>query len=97
MFAALMRQECGWFDEEKNSTAALSVRLTGDADNIKAVLGYPIAIIFQTIATFLFGIILSFSLSVRLSLVCLAATPFTLLSVIIESRYAIMVFLPKKR
>lgn len=61
------------------------------------VFGYPIAIIFQTIATFLFGIILSFSLSVRLSLVCLAAAPFALLSVIVESRYVIIIFLPKKR
>lgn len=36
-FEALMKQECGWFDDENNSSAALSARLTGDAANLQNV------------------------------------------------------------
>lgn len=36
-FAALMRQECGWFDHEDHAVGVLSSRLTGDASNLQAV------------------------------------------------------------
>lgn len=36
-FAALMRQECGWFDHEDHAVGVLSARLTGDASNLQAV------------------------------------------------------------
>lgn len=36
-FAALLKQECGWFDNENNSPVALSARLTGDAANLQNV------------------------------------------------------------
>lgn len=32
-----MKQECGWFDEDDHSSAALSARLTGDAGNLQSV------------------------------------------------------------
>lgn len=37
-FAAMMRQECGWFDDENHSSGALSARLTGDAGNLQSVI-----------------------------------------------------------
>lgn len=36
-FAALIRQECGWFDNVENSSAALSARLTGDTASLQNV------------------------------------------------------------
>lgn len=36
-FAAMMRQEVGWFDDAKNSVGALSARLSGDAANVQDV------------------------------------------------------------
>lgn len=36
-FVAMMRQECSWFDDKENSSAALSARLTGDAGNLQGV------------------------------------------------------------
>lgn len=36
-FAALMRQECAWYDYDDNSSGALSARLTGDAAGLQAV------------------------------------------------------------
>ena len=38
MFAAIMRQEMGWFDQESNSIGALCARLAGDAANIQGVI-----------------------------------------------------------
>lgn len=36
-FAAMLQQECGWFDEKNNSSAELSARLTGDASSLQSV------------------------------------------------------------
>lgn len=36
-FAALTRQECGWFDNDQHSSAALSARLTGDIASLQNV------------------------------------------------------------
>lgn len=36
-FAAMLRQECGWFDDQNNSVGALGSRLSGDASNLQTV------------------------------------------------------------
>lgn len=36
-FAALMRQECGWYDDDNHAIGVLTSRLTGDAANLQAV------------------------------------------------------------
>lgn len=36
-FAAMIKQECGWFDEEHHSSGELSARLTGDASSLQNV------------------------------------------------------------
>ena len=33
----MLRQEIGWYDEEKNSTGALTTRLANDAGQVKEV------------------------------------------------------------
>lgn len=43
-FAALMRQECAWFDNEDHSSGALSARLTGDAASLQTVYLYGLII-----------------------------------------------------
>lgn len=37
-FAAMLRQEMAWFDDEKNSVGALCSRLSGDASAVQGVL-----------------------------------------------------------
>lgn len=113
-FAALMRQECGWFDDDDHSSGALSARLTGDAANLQGVInclfyffsqsysnlpihtsvmltqqviGFPLSVILQSISTFVIGICISFTYSVKLTFVCLAAVPFSLLTVLLEAKY----------
>ena len=36
-FRAMLRQEMGWFDEERNSTGALTTRLANDAGQVQGV------------------------------------------------------------
>lgn len=36
-FAAMLKQEMGWFDESKNSVGALCSRLSGDAAAVQGV------------------------------------------------------------
>lgn len=36
-FGAMMRQECGWFDEEDHSVGILASYLSGDAANVQTV------------------------------------------------------------
>lgn len=81
-----MRQECGWFDDKNHSTGALSTRLTGDARNVQAAIGYPISMIIQSISTVVIGIFVAFAFSVKLSVLCLTAIPLTLLTVILEAK-----------
>lgn len=81
-----MKQECGWFDEKKNSSAILTTRLTSDAGSVQRALRYPMAIIFQTLPSFFLGIAMSMYYSVRLSMVSMIAAPFTVSAIILEAR-----------
>ena len=36
-FKAMLRQEIGWFDDQKNSTGALTTRLANDASQVQGV------------------------------------------------------------
>lgn len=36
-FRAMLRQEMGWFDEERNQVGSLTARLASDAAMVKAV------------------------------------------------------------
>ena len=45
-FKAMLRQEIGWYDEERNSTGALTTRLANDAgqvQGVKAIFGGGVA------------------------------------------------------
>ena len=85
-FTHLMKQECGWFDEEKNSSATLTTRLTSDAGTVQRAMRFPTAIIFQTIPSFVVGIAMSMYYSIRLSLVSLIAAPFTISAIVLEAK-----------
>lgn len=36
-FAAMLKQECGWFDEEEHSVGILASHLSGDAASVQTV------------------------------------------------------------
>lgn len=49
-------------------------------------IGYPLGIIFQTISTIIVAVIIALGYSVKISLVSLIAVPFTLLTVLLETK-----------
>ncbi|XP_055296579.1 multidrug resistance protein homolog 65-like [Sitodiplosis mosellana] len=86
-FAALLQQNCAWFDDENNSTGALSARLTSDAGDLQDAIGNPLNEIIRSFSTFAIGIFVAFGYSVKLSIACMVAFPLSLLTVILEARH----------
>jgi ABC-type multidrug transport system fused ATPase/permease subunit len=50
-FEAILKQEMAFFDNEKNSTGALSARLAEDANMVKELVGRSMSTIVQTLVT----------------------------------------------
>ncbi|KAG7166971.1 ATP-dependent translocase ABCB1-like [Homarus americanus] len=85
-FAAMLRQEMGWFDDEKNSVGALCSRLSGDAAAVQGATGSRVGTIMQAITTLGVSIILSLYFDWRLGLVTFPFIPFVLIAVYLQSK-----------
>lgn len=48
-FATMLKQEAGWFDQEKNSIGALGVRLSSDCGAVQGVMKFSIIIIYKKV------------------------------------------------
>ncbi|KAK1172557.1 hypothetical protein AOXY_G5169 [Acipenser oxyrinchus oxyrinchus] len=72
-FHAVVRQEIGWFDV--NEVGELNTRLTDDISKINEGIGDKIALLIQSVATFLAGFIVGFIEGWKLTLVILAVSP----------------------
>ncbi|XP_075067982.1 ATP-dependent translocase ABCB1 isoform X5 [Mixophyes fleayi] len=77
-FHAVLRQEIGWFDV--NDAGELNTRLTGDVQKMNEGIGSKIALLIQSLTTFLTGIIIGFIKGWKLTLVILAISPLMGLS-----------------
>lgn len=84
---AMIHQDVSWYDEPANSVGALSVRLTSDAASVQGAIGYPLSGIIQSIATFLFGVTISFIYIWKMALVILPTAPLVVLSVLFEAKH----------
>jgi ABC-type multidrug transport system fused ATPase/permease subunit len=71
MFHAVLRQEMAFFDDKRNSTGALTARLSDEAETIQKLTGPAIGSFFQLIVSMGVAIGLAFSYSWRLTLVVL--------------------------
>ena len=69
----LQELEFDFFD--KNRTGDIMARMTGDTDAIRHFLAWVIYMIFENGTTFIFAIIMLFTIQVKLSLIMLAVTP----------------------
>lgn len=85
-FRSMMRQEIGWFDDDKNAVGALSARLSGDAAGVQGAIGYPLSGLIQALSNFIVSITLSFYYSWKLALLCLSTCPLIVGSVIFEAK-----------
>ncbi|XP_044534852.1 ATP-dependent translocase ABCB1-like [Gracilinanus agilis] len=84
-FHAIMRQEIGWFDV--HDVGELNTRLTDDVSKINDGIGDKLALLFQSLATFLTGFIIGFTKGWKLTLVILAVSPVLGLSAALWAKF----------
>ena len=74
-FKAMLEQEIGWFDEQRNSTGALCSRLSSDASKVQGATGAKIGSLLQGVAGLVLALILGIHYSVLLGMVAAAFFP----------------------
>ena len=74
-FKAMVEQEIGWFDEQRNSTGALCSRLSNDASKVQGATGARIGSMLQGIAGLSIALVLGIYYSLLLGLVTAAFFP----------------------
>ena len=84
-FKAMLRQEIGWFDQERNSSGILTTRLAIDASNIQGATGSRLATIMEVVTTCLFSLIIAFVYSWPTALVVLGSFPIMFFGATLEA------------
>ncbi|KAJ3318973.1 GTPase-activating protein [Boothiomyces sp. JEL0866] len=74
-FAAILRQDIAFFDDEKNSTGALTSNLSSDAQKVQGASGVTLGTILQIIVNLLGNIIVAIIYGWKLALVATATLP----------------------
>ncbi|KAK3158796.1 hypothetical protein QOZ80_2AG0141690 [Eleusine coracana subsp. coracana] len=75
MFAAILRNEIGWFDNTSNTSAMLSSRLEADATLVRTIVVDRSTILLQNVGMIVTSLIIAFILNWRITLVVLATYP----------------------
>ncbi|KDO25357.1 hypothetical protein SPRG_09182 [Saprolegnia parasitica CBS 223.65] len=74
-FDAMLRQDIGWFDDEKHSSGALTTRLATDSAAIRSMTAETLNAILVTLASVAVTIVIAFTQSWQMTLVILATFP----------------------
>ncbi|KAI9594132.1 P-loop containing nucleoside triphosphate hydrolase protein [Syncephalis fuscata] len=74
-FAAMLRQEMGFFDDRLNSTGILCAKLSTEAEMVNGIAGRVIGTFVQITTTMVVGLALAFSYGWKMTLVVLACVP----------------------
>ena len=72
---AILRQEVGWFDDDKNNSNLVSARLSTDATLVRAAVGDRMSTILQNLALVVTAFCIAFYLQWRVAAVILATFP----------------------
>lgn len=80
VFAAILRNEVGWFDEEENNSSLVAARLATDAADVKSAIAERISVILQNMTSLLTSFIVAFIVEWRVSLLILATFPLLVLA-----------------
>ncbi|UJR11973.1 hypothetical protein I4U23_016151 [Adineta vaga] len=79
-FAAMLRQEMSWYDQEDNQHNILVTRLSKDAAALKGMTGVTIGAFLNAVGTLVAGLVISFAAGWKLTLVLLCFTPLIVLT-----------------
>ncbi|KAG9287107.1 hypothetical protein G9A89_001001 [Geosiphon pyriformis] len=74
-FAAILRQDIAFFDEERHSVGALTAALSLDATQVNGLAGITFGSILQVSTTLVVGFIVALSVGWKLALVCMCCIP----------------------
>ncbi|XP_047524484.1 multidrug resistance protein homolog 49-like [Pieris napi] len=85
-FGALLRQEIGFFDKEKNTVGSLCARLSGDAAEVQGSTGLRTGLIIQGTSSVVVGFIMAICYNWKLTLVGTAFLPLMVGSIWLEGR-----------
>ncbi|XP_012063835.1 PREDICTED: multidrug resistance protein homolog 49-like [Atta cephalotes] len=85
-FSAMLKQDMGWYDEDKNSVGALCARLSSDAAAVQGATGTRIGSMLQAFSTLVIGISISMYYSWKMTLVAVVSIPLVLAAVFFEAR-----------
>lgn len=85
-FAAMLRQEMGWFDQPENSVGSLLSRLSADSSAIQGATGSRVGAILHASFTLILSVLTSLALEWRLGLVGCAFVPLVLLATFFQSK-----------
>lgn len=75
MLQKLLTFEVGWFDEDKNTSAAISARLASDANMVKSLVGDRISLLILTFTNTLISYTVALVVTWRLAIVMIAMQP----------------------
>ncbi|UJR07170.1 hypothetical protein I4U23_011458 [Adineta vaga] len=85
-FSAMLRQEIGFFDMEKNSVSALTTRLSADASALKGLSGIRIGVILQAVGALVTAIVISFQAGWKLAFVMFCFAPLMAFSGLLQGQ-----------
>ncbi|CAG4929505.1 unnamed protein product [Parnassius apollo] len=83
-FSAILRQEIGFFDKERNTVGAMCARLSGDTAEVQGATGLRIGLILQGTSSFIVGFLTAIFYNWKMTLVGTAFSPIMVGSIWLE-------------
>ena len=88
-FKAMLRQEIAWFDEEHNSSGALTTQLAADAGKIQGATGTRLGTLMETTMSLLAAFVISFAYTWVLTLLMLGMMPLLFFFQALEFKFLV--------
>ncbi|KAG8687043.1 GTPase-activating protein [Ceratobasidium sp. 423] len=89
-FRAILRQDIGWFDEDKHSTGVLTSTLSDNPQKVNGLAGVTLGAIVQSIACLIGGSIIGLAYGWKLALVAIACIPLLVSAGYIRLRVVVL-------
>lgn len=87
MFSAILRNEVGWFEDEKNSSSLVASRLASDALMVKAAVGDLLCTVVHNLSLITTAFVIAFLLEWRIALVMLSTFPLIVSSAVAQRQF----------